>query len=268
MTPLFVLLLLAVIQGLTEYLPVSSSGHLVLFREWLPAQNFPANASLEIWLHLGTLMAVLVFYRQRIKRLTLGFFGCGEDFPAQRRLLTMLAIASIPAGVVGFCFETQLSQLFGFPGAAAGALLFTGAVLWLSPKFNQASGHLSSLGWTSAFLIGLAQAIAIAPGISRSGMTIVAGLALGLRVKSAAAFSFLLSIPAILAAAGLKIPHLMTDGQLQIPIVHLIASFVLTFGVGWLALRWLVLLATKNRLHWFAPYCWLLGGATLAKTVL
>jgi undecaprenyl-diphosphatase len=145
---LAIVLVLAVLQGLTEYLPVSSSGHLVLAKHFLPGgENLAADASLEVLLHVGTLASVLLFYRKRVWKLAMGFFGQGEDVPEQRRLVGLLLVASIPAGLVGFGLEGQIDRLFATPLPASIALLFTGCVLWYAKRLRVDGDELTSLTW-------------------------------------------------------------------------------------------------------------------------
>ncbi|MAW59652.1 MAG: hypothetical protein CMJ94_02315 [Planctomycetes bacterium] len=263
--PLAALLLLAVIQGLTEYLPVSSSGHLVLARLLADDTDvLPTGATVEVWLHLGTLLAVLLFYRERVVRLAQGVFGRGREVGEQRRLFAFLILGTIPAGVVGVFFEKQLEPLFASATAVGIALLLTGTVLWISRSLRDGNRDLVHLTARAAILIGLVQALAIAPGISRSGMTIVTGVALGLTVEAAAAFSFLLSIPAILGAAVLKVPQMFEDPDTELKTSWLIGSFATAFVVGYLALGALLWLARGRKLSWFAPYCWLAGALALS----
>jgi undecaprenyl-diphosphatase len=260
LSPLAALLVLAVIQGLTEYLPVSSSGHLVLTRLFTgEAELLPTGATVEVWLHLGTLLAVLLFYRTRVIGLAQGVFGVGPQVGDQRRLFALLLIGSVPAGIVGVFFEHEIEPLFMSTTAVGIALLVTGSVLWASRALRDGKLELDQLAWRAALLIGLVQALAIAPGISRSGMTIVAGIGLGLTVEAAAAFSFLLSIPAILGAAVLKVPKMFEEQQADLENSWLLMSFATAFVVGYLALGALLWLARGRKLSWFAPYCWLIG---------
>ncbi|RMH03539.1 MAG: undecaprenyl-diphosphate phosphatase [Planctomycetota bacterium] len=267
MGPLALLLLLALLQGLTEFLPVSSSGHLVLARELLPGgDSLPDDASIEVLLHLGTLLAVLLFYRREILALLLGLLGRGSEAGAQRRLLGLLILATLPAAAVGLGLEDRIEQAFSTPMVAAVCLLVTGTGLWWSRRLPGGAVSLTTLGVGAALLIGLAQAAAILPGISRSGATIVTGLALGLSIDAAAAFSFLLSIPAILGAAVLKLPDLAAaePGAGAPDPTALLLAGATAFLVGFLALAMLLWLLRARRLSWFAPYCWLLGLVGLA----
>ncbi len=264
MTALGALLVLAIIQGLTEYLPVSSSGHLVLAGAFLPgAEQLPKDASVEVMLHLGTLFSVFLFYRREIGALIRGVFGLGEDPAEQRLLLFHLVLGTLPAAVFGLLLQDRIEAAFSTPAFAAVALLVTGTVLWSSRRFSRAPGGGRSLDARMALLIGLAQAFAIAPGISRSGMTIVAGLALGLSGERSATFSFLLSIPAILGAVVLKTPDLLKNGAGPLGPLDLSLGVLVSFVVGFLALGMLIWLIRRQKLSAFAPYCWLVGALGL-----
>ncbi|MDP6368614.1 MAG: undecaprenyl-diphosphate phosphatase [Planctomycetota bacterium] len=281
MGPLALLLILSLLQGLTEYLPVSSSGHLVLARLFLPGgERLPNDATVEVWLHLGTLGAVLVFYRREILNILAGLLGRGPDVAGERRLALYIILGSIPAAIVGLGLEEAIEATFAGPGAAACGLLVTGTFLWASRWLGASQNATAGTGATCAapghdgpssgtalcarlaLIIGCAQALAILPGISRSGATIVTALYLGLTIERAAAFSFLLSIPAVGGAAILKLPDLMaqpleagagaTAGQLFL-------ALLCTFLVGLAALKLLLRIARSRRLHWFAPYCWTVG---------
>lgn len=263
MGPLALLLLLAVVQGLTEFLPVSSSGHLVLARALLPGgERLPADATIEILLHLGTLIAVLAFYRREVFALAKGVLGLGGEVAAQRRLFGLLLLASLPAGFVGLGLQAPIERVFAHPGFAAGALAVTGGFLWWSRRLPVGGAGLEALGPRLALAIGAAQAFAILPGISRSGATIVAGMALGLAVPAAATFSFLLSIPAVGGATALLLPQLELA---SIGGAGAAAAAVAASGLtGLLALGLLVRLGRARRLWCFAPYCWLASAAALA----
>lgn len=267
MSPLLLVLVLAVLQGLTEYLPVSSSGHLVLGKEFLPGgENLSADASLEVLLHVGTLLAVLLFYRKRVVRLVAGFFGVGAEVQSQRRLAGQLVLATVPAVVVGFSIRHNLETLFGSSIPAATALLVTGGILWYSKRLSAKGDRIQDLGWKAAVLIGFSQAFAILPGISRSGTTIVVGMRLGLSAEAAAAFSFLLSIPAILGASVLKLPELDTAQAFDPATISLAVGASFLVGLG--ALGLLVWITKRGKLYYFAPYCWVVGALALGYGLL
>ena len=266
MSPLALVLVLAALQGLTEYLPVSSSGHLVLARSFLPGgDQLEANAALEVWLHIGTVLAVLVYYRREVARLAIGVLGRGEHVGEQRHLFAMLVLGSIPAAMIGIGMKTEIEHLFETPTPAAFALLLTGLVLWVSKQMEGRERRLRGVTMQMALIVGIAQAMAIMPGISRSGITIVVAMALGMAPAAAATFSFLLSIPAVLGAGLLKIPDIdasvLTAGELA-------AGLLTSFVIGLASLVLLVTFAKQRRLHWFAPYCWVIGGTALLAVAL
>ncbi len=261
MGSLGLLLLLAVLQGLTEFLPVSSSGHLVLAREWLPAGSLlPRDASVEVVLHLGTLLAVVLFYGRDLIRLGQGLLGRGEEVLAQRRLLVLLGVATLPILAVGLGLRDWVEASFADGAVVPWGLLGTGFFLWFSRR-GRCDRGLAEMSLALALGIGLAQSVAILPGVSRSGVTIAVALFFGLRGESAARFSFLLSIPAILGAAILKLPDVAaTEG---IHFGQLGAAAGLSFLVGFVSLGILVRVTRVKKLSWFAPYCWLLGVVAL-----
>ncbi len=243
--------LLGLVQGLSEFLPVSSSGHLVLGQALMGVQ--PGDLVFEVTVHFGTLLAVLTVLRERIWRLVT---GCIRRDPASLRMLLLLLLGTVPAGVVGIWFEDFLELVFHSPTVAAGCLVATGVVLW-STRF--VSGRRREIGVGDALLIGLAQAVAILPGISRSGLTISAGLWRGVEGREAASFSFMLSIPVILGATALKAGDLITDPPPWNLVVPLFVGLIAAFASGVVAIRWLLALLRGRRLHRFSYYCWALG---------
>ncbi len=269
MSPLVLLVILAVVQGLTEYLPISSSGHLVLIREFFGGDLLADDATIEVLLHVGTLLAVLAFYRREVRRLLLGVLGRSGDAPEQRRLFLALVVGLLPLLLLLPAKDWLEAELYSGTLVPSLALLVTGGLLWFSRRLPAGARDLAGIGLGAAFLIGCAQAVAIVPGISRSGSTIVAGLALGLTVDGAAAFSFLLSMPAVGAAAFLKALEAGRGDAAATgasPAAMLLAV-ALSAVVGWLALGLLLWIARSRRLAWFAPYCWLAGAAGLALTL-
>lgn len=262
------LLVLAVVQGLTEYLPISSSGHLVLIREFFGGGALPEDATVEVLLHVGTLLAVLFFYRREIARLCLGVLGGGEDPAGQRHLFLALGVGLLPLFLVLPVKDWLEENLYTGTLLPSVALLVTGGMLWATRWLPGGSRDGTNLPWTAAFLVGCAQALAITPGISRSGSTIVAGLALGMSIDGAAAFSFLLSIPAVGGAAFLKaLEAAGSEGAGGIPPGHAVLAVAVSAVVGWLALGLLLWIARARRLAWFAPYCWLAGLAGVVLTL-
>jgi undecaprenyl-diphosphatase len=248
------LIILAVVQGLTEFLPVSSSGHLVILENL--TETYQGDVSLAIVLHLGTLVAVLAVYWREVRRLL--------RFDAQAvQYLVALVVATLPAVVVGLLFKDVVEGLFSNPRLTAAALVVTGLILFSTRAARTSSRRLPG-EWhpvapplLKALLVGCAQALAITPGISRSGSTIAASLWLGLEREEAARFSFLLSVPAILGAAVLD---LFDKGAASAaPSTWLVLGAVVSFAVGLIAIRLTALLVVQRHFWKFAFYTVPLG---------
>lgn len=253
LSPWLFMSLLAVVQGLAEFLPISSSGHLALI-QWF-AHVGDASITEDVVLHAGTLVAVAFYYRSSLAALLSGMFG---DVEGARRYALCLIVGNIPAGIVGIGLKDQIESLFAEPIAIIAALAVTGAMLWRSRGVRGGVEQLEGfepIPLGHALLIGLAQAFAILPGASRSGWTLVTGLRLGLAPAAAARFSFLLSMPAI---AGATLLSLGDMGESEVGGGALLWGFVLSAAVGYWSLRWLVRLARGGSLHRFAPYLWAL----------
>ncbi len=203
--PLYQAVVLALIQALTEFLPVSSQAHL-WFVPWLFGWKDP-GVTFDVALHAGTLAAVLIyFFRDWVQIIAHGFgLNAGSDLELRKNqgLLWLLAIASIPAGVAGVLFEKQADTLLRSPYLIAGMLIGVGLLMWLAERSTHGNRSIDSVGWADGISIGCAQALALIPGTSRSGITIITGLFRGLNRETAARFSFLLSTP-IIAGAVLK----------------------------------------------------------------
>ncbi len=254
-----VLSLLALIQGLTEFLPISSSGHLVLTQEALPIEHAPL--AVDVALHLGTLLAVFVVYRKAILEIA------RNALRGEVREPLLLALATLPVGVVGVAFGDELEAAFSEPRLAAACLLATALMLVVGEwgrRRRAREGADRELDVAAALAIGFAQALAVLPGVSRSGTTIAMGLLLGLSPERAARTSFLLSIPAILGAAVLALPDLAGDGggpENGFP--ALLWAVLFAAFVGWGALRILLAFLARGAFLWFAVYCAALGGGYL-----
>ena len=245
-------IILGAIQGITEFLPISSSGHLVLGQALLGIV-LPGN-EFEVITHLGTLLSVFCIFWTDIIKLISGI----RDIKTQKYIL-YLTIATIPAVVVGLTSKSYISVLFDSIQMVSISLIFTGLILFLSQKLIQRSETITI---KKGLLIGLSQAIAIIPGISRSGMTISMGLALGISGKEAAKFSFLLAIPSI-TGAGILILMDTSFSTITIPASSLIAAFLSSFIIGYLSLKWLFGLLESGKFHLFGYYCILIGILTL-----
>lgn len=261
MSDLLQAILLGTIQGLTEFLPVSSSGHLVLAQQALgEAFNF-ANEALvfDLVLHVGTLLPVLWFYRADFANILSALLGGRRDeTPEQvrehRNLALYVVAATIPTGLMGVLFKDLFEQLFHSVTAVCIALMFTGGLLYSTRLSENDSAGQRPLTLRSALIIGVAQGFAITPGISRSGTTIAVALLLGIGRAEAARFSFLLSVPAICGAVVLQLKDgLPTD---HASMSTLLAGFTSAMAVGYMALVMLVALVRRGGLYRFAYYVW------------
>ncbi len=252
-------LLLAVVQGLTEFLPISSSGHLVLMEEAMAMTD--AGLLLPVVLHLGTLAAVAIVYRRDIVDVALG------PLRSDPREALLVGVATLPAAAVGFVFRDELHQLFASGRSAALGLLATGAVLlvsdWSRRRNAAAGGGRTRLTLADAVVIGLAQAVAILPGVSRSGATIATGMMRGIAPLAAARFSFLISIPVILGAALLEGRVFLERAPAVDDLLLLGWGLVVAALVGWAALRVLIAFLGRGAFVWFAAYCAVLGSGYL-----
>jgi len=236
-------IILAVVQGIAEFLPISSSGHLVAVEALMGSHT--DNTEMSIVLHFGTLLAIVVFYRQRI------FDLLKQD----RRVIPLLILGTIPAAVIGIYLKKNHESLLKNPLLTGFMLVITGFILMGLTRIKPGDKKYTKLTAMPVLLIGLAQAFAILPGISRSGSTIVMGALVGLKRQSAATFSFLLAIPAIGGASLLEARDIWENGA-STPALHLLIGAVVAFFVGYAALSWLVKWIEQGKLHWFSY--WLL----------
>ncbi|NQV16718.1 undecaprenyl-diphosphatase UppP [bacterium] len=257
----FSALILAAIQGFTEFLPVSSSGHLVLGEALLGSHAFGNSIAFELVVHLGTFLAVVVVFWKDIFNL-LSVFGLRLINPRQWhseymensdfRLSVLMIVAMLPAGFVGLLLRDQISNLFSKPAMVSVALLLTGGML-LSTKYYQKLDRPINL--KRALLIGLAQALALVPGISRSGSTITMALALGVKQDQAARFSFIMVLPLIVAATLLEFKDLLEVGISSAEWLILGIGLIVSFIIGFISLKWLLQLLKQGKFHYFAWYC-------------
>lgn len=240
-------LVLGMVQGLTEFLPVSSSGHLVIFQHLLGLKEAPL--AFDVLLHIGTLVAVFIAFWEDIVSILKRPFD---------RLTFLIIIGIIPAGLAGYFLEDYVEMAFQSLLVVGVGLIFTGAILKISENYANNRILLKQAEETSfrdAFFIGLLQALAILPGISRSGSTIAAGLFRGLDRDFAARFSFLLSIPVILGAGILQLKNLNLSSE-TISLLPYITGFVSSILFGYFAIKVVLRLVRKGRLSIFSYYCW------------
>ncbi|MFO0919043.1 MAG: undecaprenyl-diphosphate phosphatase [Planctomycetaceae bacterium] len=256
-------LVLAVLQGIAEFLPISSSGHLVIGKSllsefWPDAVSTSGGMQLEVALHAGTLGSILLVFAKDLWQLR-------RDW----RLCLLIILASIPAGVVGITLKKSLEPMFESPLVAGCGLLVTAIFLLLGQKLASGKYTERDQPWATAFVVGCFQAIALVPGISRSGSTIAGGLLTGLQRIAAAKFSFLMAIPAIGGATLLEAKDLLIDGTpLAYGLGSLTLGIIVSFVVGIAALRLLLLVVARGQLHWFAYYCLTAGMLTILWQLL
>lgn len=259
-------ILLGIIQGLTEFLPISSSGHLVVFQNLLGLKK--PELLLDCSLHVGTLLAVCIYFRSDLKLMFEGLvrtFTLTAEKGGRISLMVLdpytslawwVVVGSIPTAVIALVFKRPLESLFGSVQAVGFMLIATGVILALTQVIRRDGGKKDRVGLGAALAVGLAQGLAIIPGISRSGATIACGLICGLDRELAGRFSFILSIPAIIGALAT---------QLNLHDIERVGAWGLLVGVlastivGLAALKVLMGIVKKGKLSYFAPYCWAIG---------
>ncbi|MDO8452667.1 MAG: undecaprenyl-diphosphate phosphatase [bacterium] len=247
----FQAIFLGILQGLTEFLPVSSSGHLVIAQALIPGFSQP-GVLFDVVLHLGTTFAVLWYFRKKILSLS-------------RRYIFLLALGTLPAAAVGIVFQSELEALFSSVRLLGVTFLITGGLNWMIDKIPNSKLSTSRLNPLNALFIGVFQAIAIIPAISRSGSTIFAGVLRGINKEEAATFSFLLSIPAILGSVLLELITHRSTNNLDVSIYFL--GIFTAFIVGYLSIGVLMKFLVEKKFKVFAIYCWIVGLTTLVLTL-
>ncbi len=262
-----------IIQGLTEFLPVSSSAHLDLYGA-LSGAVFAPDQQVAYFaiLHLGSLAAVLVLFWRDVGQLARAVPGTVRKvltgrwglFRLYEKLLCMLAVATVPAGLVGVLFEKQIEAAFNSITMIGFCLVLTGIVLWLTRYIPTGTTGVAGMGIAKALAVGLAQALAILPGLSRSGMTISAALFMGIDREIAARFSFLLSLPVVAGAGLLKLAKIDWSAATSDFVVAAVVGMLFAAISSYAALRWLLGWVRHGKLWWFAPYLWLTGLTALA----
>jgi undecaprenyl-diphosphatase len=269
------LIWLGLIQGLTEFFPVSSSGHLVIAKYFL--KIYLPKAAFEAFIHFGTSLSVIVLFRKEIKELLISFFNSiykifqGKCFSSifknnyNSKFAWFLLISTVPAVIIGYSFDYYFEMLFSKPLIVPFMLTITGALLWIGNK-NYLSGkkNISQITYKDAILIGLAQAIAIIPGISRSGLTVFTGLYCNLDREFAAKYSFILSIPIILGATIFKLRELLS---LNISYYNLILAGLISLISGYGAMKIFIRILKSRKLYVFSYYLWILSILTIWITL-
>ena len=258
---IFQAIVLGVLQGLSEFLPISSSAHLSL-TPWALGWPQP-DLSCDVALHFGTLIAVVWFFWQEWVTLTRAFFSILRKFrvetESERRVIWVI-IATIPGGLAGFFLQDYAKTIFRTPALTGVMLIVMGIVLWAVDRWASQEKGLATMTWKHALFVGVMQMFAIIPGVSRSGSTITAGRALGYSRESAAVFSFLLSLPIIVAAVVFEGRHAIANGITAPLVAGVIASAV----SGWLAISVLLKFVVRHSYGIFAGYRLLIGAGVLA----
>lgn len=256
--------ILGTVQGLTEFLPISSSGHLILIPELLGWRGVVNSLSFDVALHFGSTIAVVGFFWRDWGRIIAAFL---QNLPKgskavlgnfDSKLLVLIIIGSIPAGIAGLIFENYFESAVRNPTLIASALIVFALVLFLADLFGKKSRKFESLGWSDALWLGLAQTLALVPGVSRSGITITAGLFKQLDREAAARFSFLLSTPIIVAASVLSVKDI-TRSYAEGNLLVFFVGFVFAAVSGWLAIKLLLNFVKRNNFNIFVVYRILLG---------
>ncbi|MBN1372537.1 MAG: undecaprenyl-diphosphatase UppP [Anaerolineaceae bacterium] len=266
-------IILGIIQGLTEFLPISSSAHLVLVPFLL---NWQLDESVvfifDVLVQMGTLVAVIVYFRKDLWNIIRAWVnGLVQRKPfaeADSRLGWCLILATIPAAVLGLLVKDLVEAAFNSPLATGLSLLLTAALLVAAEKIGKRNRAMEQMNWKDALTIGAFQAISIFPGVSRSGSTITGGMTRHLDRPSAARFSFLMSIPVMLAAGGMALLDLLDAPNLAQFIPVMAAGFISAAVVGYLSIRWLLSFLTRRTLYPFAIYCVALAAIVVVVSLL
>lgn len=262
----FEAIILGLIQGLTEYLPVSSSGHLTI-GSYLFGISGSDNLTFTVAVHVATVLSTLVILWSEIDWIFRGLFKC--ELNAETKYVLNIIVSMIPVGIVGVFFKDEVEAIFGSGLLVVGCcLLITASLLTFS--YFAKPRQKDKISWKDALIIGLAQAVAVLPGISRSGSTIATGILLGNKKESLAQFSFLMVIPPILGEALLDILKAVKGENVfgGIDTLPLIVGFLAAFISGCLACKWMISIVKKGKLIYFGIYCAIVGAVTIACSLL
>jgi undecaprenyl-diphosphatase len=255
---LFQAIVLGVVQGLTEFLPVSSSGHLLLGQFFFGLNQNRFGLSFDVALHMGTLVAVVSYFWRDLIRMALAFFRSFSyrdlDNDPDQRLAYLVIASTVPAALIGFLFEGFFEETVRSPWVVVFNFVLVGVLFIVGEAVGTRTRRASKLGFGEAIGIGLAQATALVPGVSRSGATITLGLFLGLRREEAAKFSFLMSVPIIAGAGSLKVAQVVAAGMDAWQVVLFVVGFVTSAAVGYVTIRFLLNYLTNHSLRAFAYY--------------
>lgn len=253
-------ILLGVLQGATEFLPVSSSGHLVLAQHLLGDFEQP-GVLFDVLLHVGSMVAVFLYFWRDLCGLLSSLWRKDEKAAQQRYMVGLLIAGSIPTAIIGLLFKDFFIGLFERPAIVCVMLLVTGSLLWIAERLRNREVSRTKMSLVDAIVVGTVQGCAIIPGISRSGSTIAALLLRGVDGETAARFSFLLALPAVCGAALLSLKDL--DSIAAASVLPYVAGTIAALITGLLCIHLLMGVIRRRRLHWFAFYCWFVGGLGL-----
>lgn len=257
--------ILGIIQGLTEFLPISSSGHLILIPKIFNL-NEPGLA-FDAIIHLGTLVAVIFAFRKKISEIIRGIFGQGRVAEKNGKLGALIVLSIIPAGLVGYLFQDYINSILRAKEVVVTSLIFWAVIMWLANRRANRTHHktksVNSVGIKQTIIVALSQAIALIPGTSRSGITISAGLFSKMNRHTAVEFSFLISIPIIAIAGGYELIQLTKSGFSNIDITGLFIGFIVSALSGFLAIKFLLAFVKKFGFNLFVIYRIALGAAIL-----
>jgi undecaprenyl-diphosphatase len=261
-------IILGIIQGLTEFLPISSSAHLVI-APYILGWHIPAQESFifDVLVQLGTLLAVIFYFRKDLYQIIVGVINgliARRPFSdPMSRLGWILILATIPAVIAGVLFKDLVERAFGSPLAAGLFLLGTAALLVIAERVGKRNRSIDTISWMDGLIIGLFQVISLLPGISRSGSTITGGMIRNLDRPSAARFSFLMSVPVMLGAGAVALVDLIKSPTFTMQIPTLIVGFIASAIIGYLSIRWLLSYLVKHSLYYFAIYCLVISIITI-----
>jgi undecaprenyl-diphosphatase len=266
-------IILGIIQGLSEFIPISSSAHLVITQSIFGWQIPDQEAFVfDVLVHLGTLVAVVLYFRrelwQIIQAVVTGIVRKRPFDEGMSRLGWIILLATVPAVIIGFIFQSQVEQAFSSPLFAGIFLMVTALLLFLAEIIGNRSKALAEINWKDGLIIGLFQAIALLPGISRSGSAITGGMIRNLDRPSSARFSFLLSIPAILGAVVLASVDLVQSPNFSLQVPTIIGGFIVSGIVGYLSIRWLLSYLTKRPLYIFSAYCFVVSMVIIIYSIV
>ncbi|WP_026689390.1 undecaprenyl-diphosphate phosphatase [Alteribacter aurantiacus] len=255
-------IIFGIVQGITEFLPVSSTAHIVI-TQLVFGYTFPGLA-FEIYLHIASVLAVILFFRKDLWNVITGFIGYLSNRSEENKVSFFfglyIIVATIITGGLGYILSDFVADSIKTPAFIAGALTVTGFALIFIERFHKYGDRTEKdMTFLDSFIVGLGQTLAVIPGISRSGSTLVVSLLLGLKRETAVRYSFLLAIPVILGSSVLALDDLSSGFINQIGVVPLIVSFVITFIFSWIGIVWLIEFIKRSKLVYFAVYCFVVA---------